>query len=525
MDLSKWWWVTDDGRKLWKYLNSLTIAERNHPDNKSTCDLMLERYGGIYFFKPFPAQLPILQDETQSIFVHGNNSSGKSYAVAACTSYYVVGHSPYYNIPKPKYGDRIIWAFSPVFDIQRSSSQVHLFATDSPGSIGLLPSFKTIEQYGGKVVWAKRAGCLDYVEFPASWGTYRTKLEFKSGEMQEKNLQASGIDFAWFDEYVKQGHHDEIIARLMRKNGRMVMSFILRPDELATSYVTQDLYTRYLAGDNEHLNFHFLAVEDNKSISESERDLHLSRYGSSSKVWRFSSGGFFNLVPYGDKVFPDYVDEIHVKPEVYKLFDPHRRLFISWDMGYKVPCAIGAQLTRDGRLNILFCKIGKNSQILDFIDDVNGVVKELLPNVLVQHDLIPHDSKRHNPNTPYTTEDLFNEVRNNEVTVLYTFRESGFDLCNKRLREIKGGIPIILIDEEHASALKDCLKYYVRSEEDGKPKEDNWYEHPADAFKQLISYTLATSDISGIDHHVPGYAAEKQSTSKIQFKLGGTSWQ
>ena len=141
----------------------MTPEEFQHFDKKIIQEIKYW-YGNIFFFKPYPAQKPILDDDVFSVYIHGNNSSGKSYVAAAKTAYNIIGWHPSYTVTKPKYGDRIIWAFSPSFDIQRTSSQVHLFSTDTPNDIGLLPSIESIEKRGGKVAWGKNR-CIDFVKF------------------------------------------------------------------------------------------------------------------------------------------------------------------------------------------------------------------------------------------------------------------------------------------------------------------------------------------------------------------------
>ncbi len=514
MDLTKWWWATKEGRELHQFLNKLTTEERNSPKYYNVCQAMLKRYGAIYFFQPYPAQEPILKDESENIYIHGNNSSGKSYVAAAATAYQFVGWSPYYDIPAPKYGDRLIWAFSPTFDLQRTSSQVHLFATDSPGSIGLLPSLETIEDYGGKVVWGKRTGCLDYVEIPASWGVHRTKIEFKSGEMQAKNLQASGLDWNWFDEYVTEEHHEEITARLMRKNGRLIMSFILRPIEIADSYITKSIYREFVKGERQYANFHFLHVTDNKSLTPEEIELHLSRYTAASRVWRFSEGGFFNLEPYGDKVFHNYIEDSHRVENILTNYDFKRQVFLSWDLGYIHPVCIAAQVDRNNRINILFSIMGSNIPIINFIDEVDAFMKEYMPDVLALHDVIPHDGRRHSDKVDYTTEQLFKNLKRGQVTVAYTKRDKGFELCNKQLGIWMNKLPKIQLDLDHAEELANTLKVYVNDEKTGLPVEDNYHEHYADAFKQLIVFLDKLHNVlygaDETDPAVPNYFTTKQ---------------
>ena len=469
-----WWYKDKKMLALWHKVHNMTEEEFAKFDKNIKAEL-LYWYGNLFFFRPYPAQKPILDDNNFSVYVHGNNSSGKSYCSAAVTAYNVIGWHPQYEIQKPKYGNRIIWAFSPSFDIQRTSSQVHLFSTDTPNDIGLLPSIESIEKRGGKVAWGKNR-CLDFVKF---WDG--TILEFKSAEMKTQNLQASGIDFCWFDECPPQNMHDEILARLLRKSGKMIMSFIV--EDATSNYIPQDIYKRQ--EDDKDTSFHFIDVYDNLSLEKEEIERYKKRFTETAMHWRFSEGGKFQLQPKGPIVYPDF-NEMHVVDNLTEQYDPLRTAWRAWDLGYSRPACVIFQVDKVGRKNILMAVLGKNIQLTDFIDQITVQQTEAFPKLLNTMDLLPHDANRKYDVSPNTSAMIF-ENKGLQTDVVYVKRDTSVVLANEELKILAEGVPRIQIDSKHAQLLCETLSNYTR-DDNGIPKRDKYYEHISDAFKLGLYY-------------------------------------
>jgi len=477
-----WWYKDKKMLALWHKIHNMTPEEFANFDPKVKAELQYW-YGNLFFFKPYPAQKPIVDDNNFSVYVHGNNSSGKSYCSAAATAYNIIGWHPNHGIAKPKYGDRIIWAFSPSFDIQRTSSQVHLFSTDTPNDIGLLPSIESIEKRGGKVAWGKNR-CIDFVRF---WDG--TLLEFKSAEMKTQNLQASGIDFCWFDECPPQNMHDEILARLLRKSGKMIMSFIV--EDATSNYISQDIYKRQ--EEDEDTSFHFIDVYDNLSLEKEEIERYKKRFTESAMHWRFSQGGKFQLQPKGPIVYPDF-NEMHVVDNLTEQYDPLRTLWRAWDLGYSHPACVVFQVDKVGRKNILLAMMGTNTQITDFIDEVATYQTELMPKVLNTMDLLPHDANRRYDVSPHSSAEIF-KGKGLQTDVVYVKRDTSVVLANEELKTLTGGIPKIQIDSKHASMVTETLAAYTR-DDNGVPRRDKYFEHISDAFKLGLYYISKKLNIS-----------------------------
>ena len=79
-----WWFKDNKMLALWHKIHNMTPEEFANVDPKVKAEIKYW-YGNIFFFKPYPAQKPILDDNAFSVYIHGNNSSGKSYV--ACLLY------------------------------------------------------------------------------------------------------------------------------------------------------------------------------------------------------------------------------------------------------------------------------------------------------------------------------------------------------------------------------------------------------------------------------------------------------
>jgi phage terminase large subunit-like protein len=488
-----WWFKDKKMLALWHKIHNMTPEEFSKIDSKVKTELKYW-YGNIFFFKPYPAQKPILDDNAFSVYIHGNNSSGKSYVTAAKTAYNIIGWHPNYEVVKPKYGNRIIWAFSPSFDIQRTSSQVHLFSTDTPNDIGLLPSIESIEKRGGKVAWGKNR-CLDFVKF---WDG--TILEFKSAEMKTQNLQASGIDFCWFDECPPQNMHDEILARLLRKSGKMAMSFIV--EDAMSNYIVQDIYAR--SEEDGDTSFHFIDVYDNLSLDEDTIERYKKRFTESAMHWRFSEGGQFQLQPKGHLVYVDF-SELHIVDDLVEQYDPLRTLWRSWDMGFVRPACVGFQVDKYGRKNVLFSIMGHNTQLTDFIDEVEAYQNEILPKIIETMDILPHDANRKYDVSPHSARDIFIDKGLEDVDTVYVKRDISIAQVNNELKKFTKGEPMVRFDSVHASPLVQTLAAYTRHEETGQPRKDNYYEHLSDAFKLGCFYMAKRVVSTEVETKEPQY--------------------
>ena len=139
----------------------------------------------------------------------------------------VTGGSPYRDVMIPKFGIKTIWIITSSYGIQTSSSQPLLFSNEYAPTIdvGLLPPLATIEEHGGEVVYekSKKHGILRSVLMPDK----KCRIEFKSMESGSFSMAGAAIDLVWVDEICEAEIYNELVTRVLRKNGRIIMSYLV----------------------------------------------------------------------------------------------------------------------------------------------------------------------------------------------------------------------------------------------------------------------------------------------------------
>lgn len=483
-----WFYQDPDEFREWKFLNSLSTADLKTFDAK--VKEKIERFGNIYFYRPIPKLLPFHEDTNDTRLIHGNNGSGKSIAAAADTGYEFIGFSPYRDVPAPDFGSRLIWIITTDYKIQTDSSQLILFSNvASPvRDIGLLPSIDFLEDAGFEVSWEnKQKNILGGLLNP--WDG--TQLQFKSMEQRTQSLAAAPVDFAWGDEIIPYEKYDEIQARLMRKHGRFIMSYLI--DKPEDSWTVTELYRQYQADIKTDgvstLSFFFVSIEDNTYLDQEDIAKRKKKYTEEGRTWRFSEGGQFVICPRGQVVYEDFVPEHHIRLGLWKTFDPLSTLFRVWDLGAKNPCCTGFQIDELNRKRILFTILGENIELRNFIDQVEAKCKDLFPMCMSTFEVLPHDANRRPANgvSAERATDTFRSKGLTEFRVLYVNVEPSIQSANAALGNWIKRQPEILIDADEAMLMQNMMSLYVRDDK-GAPKKDGYFEHISDNFKLMITF-------------------------------------
>ena len=480
----KWWWEDAGEMALWEKLNGMNYDTIDEHIKQQ----LIYKYGRVYFFKPHPQQKPVLECTSTEKFVQGQNSSGKSYGCgAADTAYEVIRWSPYREVPKAKYNPKIIWVFSPTFDLQKASALVHLFNNGNPDNIGLLPSYESIVKYGGKV-YNGAQGSINSVLFNDG---AKTELHFKTGEMSKSSLSAAGIDYIWYDEYCNDPSiKEELTVRLVRKNGRMIMTFLYDPQESTDRWVINDYYLPSDRGEipEEEVKFFFLDIDNNDAMSQVEKDMAKKRVRSNEdRAWRFSEKGKFLLNPMGDLLYEDFDPLIHCVGGMFRDYNPMSTIYRSWDLGFKRPACLGVQLDKNMRRRYLFSYSSQNILLTDFIDEVVAFCKNNFPDMFSYYELLPHDVNSTNDMSPERRIDIFRKKGLTRYQTTWNRKEGGLDKVIDSLRYQVGGIPRITIDPDYARDLCETLSVSTRNKK-GEMRRDGFYEHFSDCLKQAESY-------------------------------------
>lgn len=495
----RWWWEDEDELKVWKHLNALSPQQRKENKYADLCREVVQRYGNIYFYRPIPKLLPFHQDENPSVFIHGNNGSGKTYAaVAERVCYPTVGWSPYREIKPPPFGGRTIWIVTTSFKIQKASSQLILFSDlDAPErDIGLFPALEYLESVGVNISWEdKGKGILNNIQFPG------VRIEFKSMEQRAFNLAGAAVDDVLLDEAAPAEVYDECQARILRKNGHLTMSFLL--DDAASSYVVQDIYPEYEKElkkyDKSDKSFYFVEVEDNVYLDPQEVRARKANISVEGRTWRFSKGGKFDISPKGVLIYENYDEGTHLKGDLTEQFDQMKVLYRVWDLGYNAPCCTAFQLDKYNRAKIMFSRLGTKIQLVNFIEEVEALTRELMPDVLTTQEILPHDARRTYDTSPLTSENIFHNKGLKNTSMIYVNAEPAIVKVNELFSKLIKGQPAIQIDAEHANLVANCCSLYTRDEKTGKPPK-GMYSHVSDNLKLMGSFIARLGEFTDLDN-------------------------
>ena len=456
---------------------------------------MVKKYGNIYFYQPHEHQLPVHSDPARAINIHGQNSSGKSYNAAAWISEEVTGFSQYRTIRQTPFGVKRIWIVTTSYQIQENSSQSLLFSNTNAvvKDIGLLPSLETVESSGGAVVWEKgsKAGILKKVVMPDR----RVEIEFKSLESGGFSMAGAAVDVIWVDEIAPEYIYNELVTRVLRKDGRLIMSYLVGGKKvngkIPGEWVVTDLYPDYedeieKTGTSSK-SFYFFTIHQNESLdAESVKEI-VSLTTASERKWRFMPGGKFNLDVDGTKVFAAFIPELHEEEDLCALPTSFDVVYRAWDLGYAHPSCTAFLLDKYNRVRILFNTVGTQILLNDFIPVVERLARELIPQVDAFHELLPHDANRKYDTSPKSSRMIFQDSDLIHLDVIYIHAEDAILDFNRYLQRLIKGEPAVLIDRHRASKVISALKLHTRNEKTGN-EEDSIHSHPADNCKMIAQF-------------------------------------
>lgn len=337
------------------------------------------------------------------------------------------------------------------------------------------------------------------------------------------SMAGAAIDLAWVDEICPQDIYNELVTRVLRKNGRILMSYLVggKPvnKEIPGEWVVKDLYPQYeedmQTTGTSALSFHFFEVSDNESLDPESVKALVGTATENDRAWRFNAGGKFNIQAEGTHVFDPFNPEQHLKENLLSEFNDMDILYRAWDLGYARPAMTAFQIDKYNRIRIMFSILGNQEVLNDFIEKVNARTKELLPQATFFHELIPHDARRTYDTSPKTSEMIFKEKGLDKYTVIYVHAEESILSINQHIGKLIKGEPAVLVDPTYASLTANCLQLYLRDENSGKPLNDKYYIHLADNLKMIGAFltregTLNTNALKIEINHSGLYPSAKE---------------
>ena len=190
-----------------------------------------------YVYKPHKYQEQIHRSRSNITLVLGGNRTGKTYAGIAEALYYIEGRSTYAEVPE---GPNTVWYVVPTGAVFDDAVQ------------------PILEQL---INWEH------VVSFDKQKRRYRFKngsvLAIKTSDQRQKRLVGAAVDFVVADEPLPKVVYEELAARLISTNGRMLM--VLTPvsekmDEWL--WIRDDLYTPHKMGERPDVHIINMPVVD-----------------------------------------------------------------------------------------------------------------------------------------------------------------------------------------------------------------------------------------------------------------------
>lgn len=194
---------------------------------------------------------------------------------------------------------------------------------------------------------------------------------------------------------------------------------------------------------------------------------------------RFVRGLWGTTFP-GTPVYRQFNHATHVKRDLPH--DIHSILYRFWDFGYNAPACIWAQIDLCGRMLVLHELIGSKVEIQDFAKMVKAEQSQKFHGQQERVVDFGDPAVRQKKDTGSTLSELV------KVGITINFKisliDTGVRLIRTQLNQMIEGEPAMQFDELGVPVLINAMKGGYRMNDAGtEPKKDNFYDHPADAFR------------------------------------------
>lgn len=194
---------------------------------------------------------------------------------------------------------------------------------------------------------------------------------------------------------------------------------------------------------------------------------------------RFVMGRWGTVFP-GTPVYRQFSHQVHVKRDLPH--DSHSVLYRFWDFGYNAPACLWAQLDLHGRLLVLHELIGSKVEIKDFILMVKAEQAQRFPHQAERTVDFGDPAVRQKKDTGSTLKEL------NEAGIQMSWQisliDTGVRLIRTQLNQLIEGEAALQFDELNCPVLINAMRGGYRMNDLGtEPKKDNFYDHPADAYR------------------------------------------
>lgn len=186
-------------------------------------------------------------------------------------------------------------------------------------------------------------------------------------------------------------------------------------------------------------------------------------------------GGTFE----GSPVYPDFRYDIHTREGLK--FTKGITLLRFWDFGYRHPYCVWAQLSPRGHLSLLAEVLGQNTTARDFAQRIKAETASRFPDAERVLDF-GDPAVKQQKDTGQALADFYKEG----IQMLYrpSKIEEGVKVIQYNLNRMIQGDPVLQFDRAGVPLLITAMRGGYHLDKKGvKPEKDNFYDHPADAFR------------------------------------------
>lgn len=199
--------------------------------------------------------------------------------------------------------------------------------------------------------------------------------------------------------------------------------------------------------------------------------------------------GEFGVIQAGDRVYPDFSQEIHAKPLRHVA---GRKIVRGWDFGIKRPAVVFAELPEAGGIRILHNILGDNEDLYQFSERVIRYGDTMWPGERFVDYCDRSGNDRRGGSGAKTDVQILGDKRIYPISSYSKPEERAAYIRTLMRKRLPGGEEAFLIDPTNQYLIEGFLGGYCLDEA-GKPKKEGYFEHGQDALGYIVANTLMMS--------------------------------
>lgn len=310
----------------------------------------------------------------------------------------------------------------------------------------------------------------------------------------KENLGGYEFNWAFLDEADKI---DEMAVRLV--DGRLrypgggykLMMAFNPPDKhhwLYTACTGRDYQERRVK--TPWLKLYEPAPDENSKNLPADYYANLRKSYTSDMVQRLVDGEWGSTFE-GSPVYREFNKKFHVQQDLLGKFSPYKPLFRFWDFGYSHPYCCWAQMDWEGRLLVMYEKLGENIEATAFARLCKTITTENFPGAKEIVDFgdpaVAQQKDTGRTLSEFAKEGILIRYRNSHI-------EEGVQCIRQNLEKMNGGEALIQFDQKYVPILIGALSGGYHLDKKGlKPVKDGFYDHAADAFRYGMIHVFNNS--------------------------------